>query len=488
VPSPAALLGVAQAAPHLTAAKSFLGAGGNGTPNGSKPRGKAHSASEDPSVDMSEDGGAGGAAPGAGCRRTDAGALVHSAHAKTNGSAASSPRRPSAANGDGSGAGSGAGGGGAGAAPVERVANVNVANVAFGDNRIATSKYSALSFVPRCLFEQFRRVANVYFLLTAILMVVGTYAPTVFESPLLPFSTIGPLLLVLSISMIKEGIEDLKRHRSDREINNRLVGVVGPGGSVTQVRWQEVRVGQVIRVENKHEVPADLVLLQTSERQGMCYVETSNIDGETNLKIKEAVPDVARTATEASVGALTGTIHYEQPNDSIHTFEGRLCLAGVEAVSVGVNNLVLRGCTLRNTRWLLGLVVFSGAETKVMKKSAGGRSKMSRVERIVNKCIGLILATQFLLCMVSTILQRSWAADNEGSDYSRSYVMPTWISLWLTFFILYNNFIPISLYVTIEMVNFAQALLVDKDAAMYDPTTGALLGGVSPYTARVLWR
>jgi hypothetical protein len=372
--------------------------------------------------------------------------------------------------------GGGGGGGGDSDAEGERVATVNTKNVEFGDNRISTSKYSLISFVPRSLFEQFRRVANIYFLVISILMIIGTYAPELFESPLLPYSTIGPLILVLSITMIKEGIEDVKRHRSDSEINNRLVEVVQPGADASRTRWLEVRVGQIVRVENKHEVPADIIVLATSEKQGMCYIETSNIDGETNLKIKEAVPGIARDAhAERSVGDVTGKVYFEQPNDSIHTFGGRLCLDGHDDKSVGVNNLILRGCTLRNTRWVLGLVVFTGAETKVMKKGSGGRSKMSRIEKIVNQCIFIVFGTQFVLCTVSTILERLWSRDNTNAAYLHlgelDYLLPTWLATWIAFFILYNNFIPISLYVTIEMVNFVQALLVDNDSSMYDAET-----------------
>ena len=101
----------------------------------------------------------------------------------------------------------------------------------------------------------------------------------------------------------------------------------------------------------------------------MCYIETSNIDGETNLKIKEAVPGVARACpTPAAVAAFRGVATYEHPNGSIYTFDGSLLEAGKgkdDAMPLGPNNMVLRGCTLRNTGWVLGLVVFSGVETKV---------------------------------------------------------------------------------------------------------------------------
>ena len=100
---------------------------------------------------------------------------------------------------------------------------------------------------------------------------------------------------------------------------------------------------------------------------------------------------------------------------------------------------------------------------------------MSRIEKTVNLCIGLILTTQAILCSISTILESSWASSNDGAPYlmlgSQSYKLPTWLANWLTFFVLYNNFIPISLYVTIEMVNYIQAMLVDSDDAMYDPET-----------------
>lgn len=298
-----------------------------------------------------------------------------------------------------------------------------------------------------------------------------------FQSPLLPYSTIGPLVLVLAITMVKEALEDYKRHSSDKEVNYRSIVVLRGDGREETVRWIDLRVGNIIRVLNKSEVPADLILLQSSEPQGACYIETSNIDGETNLKIKESVPAVAaRYSTAGHLASVKGKVVYEQPNDSIHTFDGRLMIDGSEDTAVGANNMVLRGCTLRNTAWILGLVVFTGAETKVMKKSASARSKMSRIESTVNKCIGIIFATQVVLSIISTILEQQWTNKNgHSAPYldlgSSKLVIPTWLSQLLTFLVLYNNFIPISLYVTIEMVNYAQALLVDLDASMYDPET-----------------
>ena len=182
--------------------------------------------------------------------------------------------------------------------------------------------------------------------------------------------------------MIKEGLEDLTRHRSDNEVNNRSVLVLQSDGSELPVLWKRVEVGSIIRVMNRAEVPADVIILQTSEPRSVCYVETSNIDGETNLKLKEAVLPAAEasggctpagigmdpSAALRAAGGLTGDIVYDEPNDKIHHFTGKMALVGVHNgsyVPVGARNMVLRGCQLRNTKWALGLVVYTGRETKV---------------------------------------------------------------------------------------------------------------------------
>lgn len=90
------------------------------------------------------------------------------------------------------------------------------------DNSVVTSKYNAVTFIPRSLFEQFRRIANVYFLVITVLMMLGTYT-SLFVSPLAPFSTLVPLVLVLGVTMIKDGAEDLKRHRSDKRVRKLMI-------------------------------------------------------------------------------------------------------------------------------------------------------------------------------------------------------------------------------------------------------------------------
>lgn len=157
-------------------------------------------------------------------------------------------------------------------------------------------------------------------------------------------------------------------------------------------------------------------MCQSSEPKSVCYIETSNIDGETNLKLKEAVAATGvHCPTPADIARLTGSLEYEPPNDRIHTFTGKMQVNGEAFVPVAARNMVLRGCTLRNTKWILGLgeglcfcvltclrsllrlrclVVYTGKDTKVMKKSGGARSKMSQVEKTMNNCIKIIFIAQ----------------------------------------------------------------------------------------------
>ena len=359
------------------------------------------------------------------------------------------------------------------------------------DNSITTHKYNALTFLPRSLFEQFRRTANQYFLLIGLLMIIGTYTD-LFYSPLLPWSTITPLSLILAITMTKEGIEDLKRHKSDEHVNNSEARILSnspetPPGTVETVAWKAIAPGQIVLVKDREEIPADLVLLWSSEG-AQCYVETSNIDGETNLKIKRPATDSANAPLFPHPDESKGvgmTLEFEAPCGKVHSFEGTLKHAGGE-IALDASQFLLRGSTLRNTKLAVGVVAYTGKDTRLVRNSRDVPSKLSELERVVNNMVLFILGAMVCITTISVIAYCLWNESNKkdlwymcyrykqdgvpalfgencsnSDDYSNG-------SMWFTFFILYNNFIPISLYVTIEMINYCQASYVDGDLEMYD--------------------
>ncbi|XP_022242030.1 phospholipid-transporting ATPase IA-like isoform X3 [Limulus polyphemus] len=153
----------------------------------------------------------------------------------------------------------------------------------FCSNRISTAKYNFISFLPKFLFEQFRRYSNVFFLFIALLQQIPNVSPTG------RYTTAVPLLFILTVSAIKEIVEDFKRHRADGQVNKRKVNALRDG-QWKLVRWTKIVIGDIVKVTNGQFFPADLVLLSSSEPHAMCYIETANLDGETSLKMRQNTP------------------------------------------------------------------------------------------------------------------------------------------------------------------------------------------------------
>ncbi|KAF8328241.1 uncharacterized protein EI90DRAFT_3126404 [Cantharellus anzutake] len=347
----------------------------------------------------------------------------------------------------------------------------------YSSNYISTSKYNVATFVPKFLFEQFSKYANVFFLFTAIIQQIPGVSPTN------RWTTIVPLGLVLLASAFKEAEEDLKRHQSDSELNSRTTHVLNQLTGLFEVRkWRDIRVGDLIRLESDEFIPADMILISSSEPEGLCYVETSNLDGETNLKIKQASPQTFDIVTPQMFMALRGRLRSELPNNSLYTYDGTLSLqtgAGgfsgptERQIPLSPDQMLLRGAQLRNTSWVYGLVVFTGHETKLMRNATAAPIKRTAVERQVNVQIVFLFLALLALSLASTIGSsiRIWFHSKDQwyllisdsiADRAKNFVEDI-----LTFIILYNNLIPISLIVTMEVVKFQQAQFINSDLDMY---------------------
>ncbi|KAF2477403.1 phospholipid-translocating P-type ATPase [Lindgomyces ingoldianus] len=339
------------------------------------------------------------------------------------------------------------------------------------DNHISTAKYNVITFLPKFLYEQFSKYANLFFLFTAILQQIPGISPTK------RYTTIVPLGIVLLVSAIKEYIEDFRRKKSDGTLNNSKAQVL-KGSTFADTRWINVAVGDIIRVESEEPFPADLVLLASSEPEGLCYIETANLDGETNLKIKQAIPETADLVSPSELSRLGGKIRSEQPNSSLYTYEATLTVAaggGEKELPLAPDQLLLRGATLRNTPWIHGVVVFTGHETKLMRNATATPIKTTAVERMVNKQIlmlGAILITLSTISSVGDIIVRTTSSKNlEYLDLGAFNGAKQFFSDLLTYWVLYSNLVPISLFVTIEIVKYYQGSLIDSDLDIYyEPT------------------
>ncbi|GLE03014.1 hypothetical protein PINS_up011893 [Pythium insidiosum] len=284
--------------------------------------------------------------------------------------------------------------------------------------------------------------------------------------------------------MVKQGIEDKKRHDADSVQNARRCRVLGPHGETVVKQWQALQVGDILLLGDREESPADVFILSTSEEEGRCFVETCNLDGETNLKRRSAVEQVARQLGYRALNApmlveaehsrnvtqFQGFVEYEQPNNRLYNFTGRMVF-GSETVPIGPTNIILRGCSIRGCSHIYGLVLFTGPETKLMQNARATPSKQSSVYRMVNRCILLVFLTQAVLCVISTISNNVWTTRYHhslwyfGTAIASSTRLSDLVSFF-TFLILYNNLVPISLYVSLDMVKVIQAKYIALDRAM----------------------
>ncbi|RMC14146.1 hypothetical protein DUI87_09236 [Hirundo rustica rustica] len=317
----------------------------------------------------------------------------------------------------------------------------------FCNNHVSTAKYNIITFLPRFLYSQFRRAANAFFLFIALLQQIPDVSPTG------RYTTLVPLLFILAVAAVKEIIEDI------------------------------VDVGDIVIIKGKEYIPADTVLLSSSEPQAMCYIETSNLDGETNLKIRQGLPLTSDIKDTESLMQLSGRIECESPNRHLYDFVGNIRLEGHGTVPLGSDQILLRGAQLRNTQWVHGIVVYTGHDTKLMQNSTSPPLKMSNVERITNIQILILFCILIAMSLICSIGSAIWNRRHTGRDWylDLKYGGASNFGLnFLTFIILFNNLIPISLLVTLEVVKFIQAYFINWDIDMhYEPTDTAAMARTS---------
>ncbi|PIA36567.1 hypothetical protein AQUCO_03300037v1 [Aquilegia coerulea] len=341
-------------------------------------------------------------------------------------------------------------------------------------NSISTTRYNFVTFLPKALFEQFRRVANLYFLLAAILSVTSI-------APFSKASVIAPLVFVVGISMVKEAVEDWHRFIQDLKVNSRTANVHVDNGIFVHKPWKSLCVGDVVKVEKNEYFPSDLLLISSSYEDGLCYVETMNLDGETNLKAKRSLEVTLALDDDMEFSNFKATICCEDPNPNLYSFVGNLEFQD-ESYPLCPAQVLLRDSKLRNTEYVYGVVIFSGMDTKVVQNSTRSPSKRSRVERKMDLVIYLLFSMLVFISLL-TAVGSAWYTKNEmktwwylrpddtDDNFNPSDPLLSGALQFIRAMILYGYLIPISLYVSIEVVKILQAMLINKDIELYDETT-----------------
>ncbi|PLB54928.1 phospholipid-transporting ATPase [Aspergillus steynii IBT 23096] len=357
---------------------------------------------------------------------------------------------------------------------------------AYAGNWIRSSRYSFWSFFPRQLWAQFTKLANFYFLVVAILQMIPGLSTTG------TFTTLIPLLIFVGISMGKEGFDDWRRYRLDKEENNRFASVLRPGAAFggqtpsadnasmssedqnwSLVKWEDIKVGDVVKLERDQPVPADMVLLHANGPNGVAYIETMALDGETNLKNKQPCQPVAKVCDTVD-GICSSAIHFavEDPNMDLYKFDGNVMIAANEKLPLTNNEIVYRGSILRNTEQAIGMIIYTGEECKIrMNANKNPRIKSPSLQAKVNHVVMLIVLLVVLLAVACTVAYKYWSADVESHAWYLAEANVDYGPIFTSFLIMFNTMIPISLYVSMEIVKVAQMLLLNADIDMYDPET-----------------
>ncbi|XP_037661950.1 phospholipid-transporting ATPase IC [Choloepus didactylus] len=337
----------------------------------------------------------------------------------------------------------------------------------YANNAIKTYKYNAFTFLPMNLFEQFKRAANFYFLVLLILQAIPEITTLAW------YTTLFPLLLVLGITAIKDLVDDVARHRMDNEVNNRTCEVI-KDGRFKITKWKNIQVGDVIRLKKNDFIPADILLLSSSEPNSLCYVETAELDGETNLKFKMALEITDQyLQKENTLATFDGFIECEEPNNRLDKFTGTLFWRN-SSFPLDADKILLRGCVIRNTDICHGLVIFAGADTKIMKNSGKTRFKRTKIDYLMNYMVYTIFVVLILLSAGLAIGHAYWEAQvgnyswylYDGEDATPSY--RGFLIFW-GYIIVLNTMVPISLYVSVEVIRLGQSYFINWDLQMYYP-------------------
>ncbi|KAK2799531.1 hypothetical protein FQN51_006845 [Onygenales sp. PD_10] len=361
-------------------------------------------------------------------------------------------------------------------------------------NTIRSSRYSLWSFFPRQFIAQFSKLANFYFLVVSILQMIPGLSTTG------TFTTFIPLMIFVGISMGKEGIDDLRRYRLDKEENNRITYVLhcsGPKNELAKhtskgtdvdcesndggarwipTKWIDIKVGDVIKLGRDQPAPADIVLLHAEEPNGIAYIETMALDGETNLKSKQPCRPLAAACktVEDIINNQSSHFAVEDPNLDLYRFDGNVTVGG-EKLPLTNSEVIYRGSVLRNTREAFGMVIYSGEECKIrMNANKNPRIKAPALQGVVNRVVAVIVVFVVVLASACTIAYKFWAKDVESRSWYLEQASVSYGPIFTSFLIMFNTMIPISLYVSLEIVKVAQMFLLN-DIDMYDEETNTPL-------------
>ncbi|KAF9238250.1 phospholipid-translocating P-type ATPase [Melanogaster broomeanus] len=243
--------------------------------------------------------------------------------------------------------------------------------------------------------------------------------------------------------------------------------------------WKKLEVGDIVLLKENEQVPADVVVLSTSDPDGLCYLETKNLDGETNLKVRKALPATSSITSEEDIEKSSFVLDSEPPRQNLYVYNALLRFTDAASgeprkEGVTINELLLRGCSVRNTAWVIGLVVFTGPDTKIYLNGGQTPSKQSKIAKETNFNVIMNFAFLAVLCTICSVIygvydgysDTSTKIYQQGVDPTNSPALNALVT-FVSCLVAFQNIVPVSLFISIEIVKTIQAFFIAQDIDMY---------------------
>ncbi|CAB3221059.1 unnamed protein product [Arctia plantaginis] len=320
----------------------------------------------------------------------------------------------------------------------------------FPPNYVCNQKYNIITFLPLVLYEQFRFFLNLYFLVMALSQFIASIRIGYL------YTYWGPLCFVLAVTLIREAVDDFRRHRRDKEVNRqryeRIVLDTPEDGYrpfiTEQVPASKLRVGDIVMLHKGQRVPADMILLRTNETMGTVFIRTDQLDGEIDWKLRIPLPSIQKLPTDAHLLDINAQIFIESPVKDIHSFIGTCTRSDEEeSDSLEIENTLWSGCVVASGQ-ATGLVIYTGSETRSVMNNATPRSKVGRLDLQVNDLTKLLFVATMFTSILLIIL--------------KGFTGP-WFGFLFRFVLLFSYIIPISLRVNLEMGKSFYSWTIQRD-------------------------
>ena len=338
-------------------------------------------------------------------------------------------------------------------------------STSFPKNVIKTATYNIYNFLPLALLNQFRSYFNIFFLICAILFSIPSITPVA------PETSYAAFVVVQVISLLRTGIENYKKYLYDSSYNNSQSQVYDINNKqFTFKAWKHIVLGEIVKVEKDKEIPADLLIIKSSNDNGYCYLQTSNLDGETNLKAREALQcfhNVINTVTDCE---MYGKIEIGKPDKNIYNIEG--CVSDVDRyinskIYFDISNCLLRGGVLKNVNYIYGIVIYTGKDTKIMMNINKGYQKLSNIDKLLNFIVLYLVIISLILAIIMAVIGIHKTSTYRNTMYYALYKTEDsgdrvleGVRTSLSFFNIFASLIPISIMIVLEVVKTLQTVLL----------------------------